>query len=654
MKKLMILLLLFSYVGLSQYNLNWKNIDFMVPGDKTRGVAYNPVTDHVLVATRAFGTDIFILDAATGDSIGKMETSGISASGSTYPINLLDVADDGTIYVGNLSSPMFTPGTHFKVYRYADENATPELVFDDALDNKRFGDALEVKGSGTEKYIYASGSGGGDNNENMVVLKDDGGSTLSLLQTITLPQYGNAKHGISPMWPGGWVWVNGAESGNPPGRLLDSDGTVLATIPDSLASPGGTASIEHIYLGKYNVVTVTNAYAITIRSIKYELDPLGFILFDYFGGDSDSSMLFYQGVKQSNGNATSVLDYDFRRNSMITLFGNNSIASVSYEPLVKTSTPRDSANVVSIDGANDFYPSDRVGNSNGRQMYMTWTDGKFFAGITGQTLIDPQLQNYLYLVFDLDPSGTNGSSTPPEDAGGVTTYPVKADVVYSVESWSEPDFMIGKIYKWNGSAWTSTNFDGNLAAQGALASADSGYRKIAEIAAIENANGIGTTFSDLSVIAYVAQQGASGEVLSAFPDGNPLGSGNAFTQYYYINELGSGLFPADTSHVQVIGDPVVGIPEQSQVISGFELKQNYPNPFNPVTKIEYYLPGSAKVNLKIFDITGREVAELVNSKKQAGLHKIDFDASSLSSGVYLYKLSIDNKNIKTRKMVLLK
>lgn len=70
----------------------------------------------------------------------------------------------------------------------------------------------------------------------------------------------------------------------------------------------------------------------------------------------------------------------------------------------------------------------------------------------------------------------------------------------------------------------------------------------------------------------------------------------------------------------------------------FKLGQNYPNPFNPVTKISYALPKQGLVTLRVYDILGKEVATLVNESKTAGEYTVEFNASSLASGVYFYKL----------------
>jgi predicted acyl esterase len=85
----------------------------------------------------------------------------------------------------------------------------------------------------------------------------------------------------------------------------------------------------------------------------------------------------------------------------------------------------------------------------------------------------------------------------------------------------------------------------------------------------------------------------------------------------------------------------------------YELKQNYPNPFNPSTTIEYSLAHSNKVEIKVYDILGREVRTLVNEFQEAGAHKVLFNASELASGVYFYKIvSADFRDVK--RLVLVK
>ncbi|MDT3694753.1 MAG: choice-of-anchor J domain-containing protein [Ignavibacterium sp.] len=88
-------------------------------------------------------------------------------------------------------------------------------------------------------------------------------------------------------------------------------------------------------------------------------------------------------------------------------------------------------------------------------------------------------------------------------------------------------------------------------------------------------------------------------------------------------------------------------------VNKFELSQNYPNPFNPSTSIKFNLPVASNVKLSVFNLLGQEVKTLVNGFKTAGSHTITFDASALSSGIYLYKIEANNFT-QTRKMTLIK
>ncbi len=85
----------------------------------------------------------------------------------------------------------------------------------------------------------------------------------------------------------------------------------------------------------------------------------------------------------------------------------------------------------------------------------------------------------------------------------------------------------------------------------------------------------------------------------------------------------------------------------------FELSQNYPNPFNPATKIKYYIANSGFVNMKVYDILGKEVAVLVNANLKPGEYELQFNAGNLTSGIYFYKITAGNFT-DTKKMLLVK
>lgn len=93
--------------------------------------------------------------------------------------------------------------------------------------------------------------------------------------------------------------------------------------------------------------------------------------------------------------------------------------------------------------------------------------------------------------------------------------------------------------------------------------------------------------------------------------------------------------------------------ETFDVPTTVELRQNYPNPFNPTTNITFGLPQSGEVRLDVFNVAGQRVATLINSQMTSGFHTVTFDASRLSSGVYLYRLET-NGQVRTEKMTLIK
>jgi len=96
-----------------------------------------------------------------------------------------------------------------------------------------------------------------------------------------------------------------------------------------------------------------------------------------------------------------------------------------------------------------------------------------------------------------------------------------------------------------------------------------------------------------------------------------------------------------------------GVASDNDVPLEFSLSQNYPNPFNPSTSINYTLPKSAQVELRIYDLKGREIQVLVNGRNEAGKYTVDFNAADLQSGVYFYRLRAGNF-VQTRKMIVVK
>ncbi|MCB0748735.1 MAG: T9SS type A sorting domain-containing protein, partial [Ignavibacteriae bacterium] len=102
------------------------------------------------------------------------------------------------------------------------------------------------------------------------------------------------------------------------------------------------------------------------------------------------------------------------------------------------------------------------------------------------------------------------------------------------------------------------------------------------------------------------------------------------------------------------GEPLVDIDvTKYDVITEFRLEQNYPNPFNPSTEISFSLPERSFVSIKVYDILGKEITQLVNEEKSAGAYSVICDASKFATGIYFYTISA-GKFIQTKKMTLIK
>jgi hypothetical protein len=121
--------------------------------------------------------------------------------------------------------------------------------------------------------------------------------------------------------------------------------------------------------------------------------------------------------------------------------------------------------------------------------------------------------------------------------------------------------------------------------------------------------------------------------------------------------FGSDFVEMGVGRVITLSSTIVDVKQengpQSKIPQSFSLDQNYPNPFNPMTSVEWRMPNSAHVSLSVYDPLGREVAVLVNEKKDAGTYSVQWDASARASGIYFYTLQAGTFR-ETKRMLLLK
>ncbi|PIZ99209.1 MAG: hypothetical protein COX77_02205 [Candidatus Komeilibacteria bacterium CG_4_10_14_0_2_um_filter_37_10] len=137
---------------------------------------------------------------------------------------------------------------------------------------------------------------------------------------------------------------------------------------------------------------------------------------------------------------------------------------------------------------------------------------------------------------------------------------------------------------------------------------------------------------------------------------------NMQTHHDYSFNDGEYLFLVEDGRILLVKNEIVYELKENSISSysvvtkddlSFNLHQNYPNPFNPITNISFSLPNSSQVQLKIYDILGKEVTTLINEEKTAGNYQITFDGGKLTSGTYFYKLSAGSYTA-IKKMVLMK
>ncbi len=723
MKKFSILILLFlafccqvSAQSVMLWEKNVGSYSFFASDNNTRSLAYNPATNHLLVASRTGAANIYIINPVNGDSVGVLDMTGVS--GGTYPINYVRVTSAGVIYCSNL----ILSGAGFKLYRWENESAVPTVAYE-GFATGRVGDIIAVSGSGTGTVIYASGS----TNTKIHVFTSANGINFTETDSITVAA-GLARGGISPVTTGvnSDLWVNGAGTHV---SLINSTGTVLGSIDGGVISSGWHNVVYFApNTGKKYVAVVGKNEATEGRQIRMYDVTTNVTYPPLFAPMSLTN------TYNTNANATgdgAIVDNEDGTFTVYSLVTNNGFAAFKTNFLTIAQAREDLDHNNIPDRLNDTVTIAGVAISPNYQTvhhsYYFW-DGT--AGITeylaGTTLPVINLGDKYRITGKI--GQFNGlTQIQPFDTASFT---------FISDSNALPDPILLTIAQYKADPEA---YEGSLVGFVSLSKVGGSWPSTGSSATLKISDGIDTV--DLRIDSDTDIDGQPEPVwpkdivglASQYIFGGVTGGLQILPRYYALDFLPANTLPVElvSFAANVIDDNVVlswttsteknnsgfevqrsidnqtfvpvgfvigkGTTTESQsysftdkaVQSGteyfyrlkqvdhngtysisavvnvsisspveFALNQNYPNPFNPSTSISFSIPVNAKVSIKLYNILGREVVTLIENDLNGGSYDYRFNLHSLSSGVYFYTIEAVGADgsvyTNTRKMTLLK
>lgn len=213
-------------------SVNWLSIS----GNETRGMAVNPVTGNIIVATRAGGTAVKVISAEDGSYIKDLDIGAIS--GGFFAVNRIGVTDDGQIFVTNFS----LNGPDHRIYWWADEDADAKMVWDGNPYGGRIGDGFGVTGTGADINVYVSGT---FQTQMAEFSWNPDTEMLEDMRLIDLPNEDNANASIvqAPDNPD-LLWINGRDA---PIAKIDRDGTLIREYGNEVV-PQGNGELDIVTL----------------------------------------------------------------------------------------------------------------------------------------------------------------------------------------------------------------------------------------------------------------------------------------------------------------------------------------------------------------------------------------------------------------------
>ncbi|MDD5765490.1 MAG: hypothetical protein PHW79_04460, partial [Candidatus Marinimicrobia bacterium] len=312
MKKLctFLLLLLCVTMAFGQMTVLWEKtaVNGTMPGwfdatHLTRGLAYAKIggQDRLFVVTRNGGNFVYKLDAATGDTITHLKTTGMS--GGTYTLNDVGVSADSIVYVGNLCLGTGAD-TLFKVYKWTADTTAPVVVINYVNKGVRLGDKFTVTGSAVDNslIIWAASSTAGQKKVYKFTTADNGATFTPTVITLDMGAVDvSSSAAVGPLPDGSFYW-------NANGRSVmkfKSDGTLIGTVPGSVVATGSTA-IRHFTTVNGCEFFMTHQFGTGNENARIVKVPMG--------DPTKSETYAITPTQRLNANTNGVGDVDFKDN----------------------------------------------------------------------------------------------------------------------------------------------------------------------------------------------------------------------------------------------------------------------------------------------------------------------------------------------------
>ena len=352
----------------------------LAPGSRTylsatdstqRGLSFNPANSRLLLVSRTVGTNVFVLNSTNGADLHTLTNGSGVITGGTFPVNLIGVADDGAVYVGNLTTDGST--TAFRLYRWANDNPTtvPTVAFSGnpyAGSAERWGDTLDVRGAGTNTQILLGTRSG----TNASILTTANGTSYTA-NSVAVSGGDTGMFGLGLAFgAGNTFW--GKASSKPLRQISFNLGTASGTVIQSFTNPIVPNAVAPIGIS-------TNLGLLGGVAIE---TPDNFQLFDLPTSGAPTIIETNQ-YPTDNANANATGSVDFGGDRVFALDSNNGILALMIlpPPIAPTvSTNPQSTTVV----AGDNVALTVAANGTAPLSYQWRLEGVALPGATGDTL----------------------------------------------------------------------------------------------------------------------------------------------------------------------------------------------------------------------------------------------------------------------------